>query len=139
MVEMSSDEACGEIAARSSYKYTHLPFSRIPAPLLLRSTLLSYQRIPVYHGRLAITSNKPGMVRGLAYRILLTCINIFMPPLSVAMLAGFEWDCMINCLLFLCAVIPSHIHGFYISCTYFHRRRKVRFSSQPLFAQPALT
>jgi len=30
-----------------------------------------------------------------------------------------------NCLLFLLAVIPSHIHGFYISWTYFFRRRKV--------------
>lgn len=34
-------------------------------------------------------------------------------------------DCMINCILFLCGVIPSHLHGFYISCTYFHRRKKV--------------
>jgi len=30
-----------------------------------------------------------------------------------------------NCALFLLAVIPSHIHGFYISWTYFFRRRKV--------------
>jgi len=61
----------------------------------------------------------------LTYRIFLTCINIFFPPLAVAMLCGFEWDCMLNCCFFLLAVIPSHIHGFYISCTYFHRRRKV--------------
>ncbi|KAK0823196.1 hypothetical protein LTR73_008721 [Friedmanniomyces endolithicus] len=66
-------------------------------------------------------------MRALAYRASLTVINIFFPPLAVAMLCGWEWDCMLNCVLFLLAVIPSHVHGFYISCTYFHRRKKVRW------------
>ncbi|KAI9659816.1 MAG: hypothetical protein M1821_001167 [Bathelium mastoideum] len=61
----------------------------------------------------------------LMYRIFLTIINIFFPPLTVLILAGPGYDCLINCIFFLLAVIPSHIHGFYLSCTYFHRRRKV--------------
>ncbi|KAK0793575.1 hypothetical protein LTR91_010788 [Friedmanniomyces endolithicus] len=70
-------------------------------------------------------------MRTLAYRASITLINIFFPPLAVAMLCGWEWDCMLNCLLFLLAVIPSHVHGFYISCTYFHRRKKVRKGRWP--------
>lgn len=59
------------------------------------------------------------------YRIFLTIVNIFFPPLSVMMLTGAGMDCLVNSLLFLCGVLPSHVHGFYISCTYFHRRHKV--------------
>ncbi|KAK1059701.1 hypothetical protein LTR74_012432 [Friedmanniomyces endolithicus] len=70
-------------------------------------------------------------MRTLAYRASITLVNIFFPPLAVAMLCGWEWDCMLNCLLFLLAVIPSHVHGFYISCTYFHRRKKVRKGRWP--------
>lgn len=61
----------------------------------------------------------------ISYRIALTILNIFFPPLAVAILCGFGADFMVNCLWFLLAVIPSHIHGFWISRTYFHRRRKV--------------
>lgn len=64
-------------------------------------------------------------MKGLMYRIVLTIINIFFPPLSVMMLCGVGFDLLINCCFFLLAVFPSHIHGFYISCTYFHRRSKV--------------
>lgn len=46
-------------------------------------------------------------MRGLLYRGLLTLINIFFPPIAVAMLAGAEWDCMLNCIFFLCGVLPS--------------------------------
>ena len=53
-------------------------------------------------------------MRDLPYRILLTMVNIFFPPLAVMMLTGLGADTMLNCLLFLCAVIPSHVHGFYI-------------------------
>ncbi|KAK5121317.1 hypothetical protein LTR85_005483 [Meristemomyces frigidus] len=70
-------------------------------------------------------------MRALVYRAFLTCINIFFPPLAVAMLCGMEWDCMLNCCFFLLAVIPSHVHGFYISCTYFHRRGKVKKGRYP--------
>jgi hypothetical protein len=40
-------------------------------------------------------------------------------------------DCLINTLFFIAGVIPGHIHGFYISCTYFHRKRKVRKGRYP--------
>jgi uncharacterized membrane protein YqaE (UPF0057 family) len=65
-------------------------------------------------------------MRDLPYRILLTMVNIFFPPLAVMMLTGLGADTAVNSLLFLCAVIPSHVHGFYISWVYFSRRRKVR-------------
>nr|OQO26825.1 hypothetical protein B0A51_06486 [Rachicladosporium sp. CCFEE 5018] len=70
-------------------------------------------------------------MRALAYRVVITIINIFFPPLAVMMLAGLHWDCMFNCLLFLAAIIPSHVHGFYVSCTYFHRRGKVKKGRYP--------
>lgn len=41
-------------------------------------------------------------------------------------------------LLFLAAIIPSHIHGFYLSCTYFHRRRKVRKGRYPGGPKPLI-
>ncbi|KUJ16373.1 uncharacterized protein LY89DRAFT_782637 [Mollisia scopiformis] len=59
-------------------------------------------------------------------RMMIFLINIFLPPLSVMILAGVGPDCLINTLLFICGVIPAHIHGFYISCTYYSRKRKVR-------------
>ena len=53
-------------------------------------------------------------MRDLPYRILLMMVNIFFPPLAVMMITGLGADTLLNSLLFLCAVIPSHIHGFYI-------------------------
>jgi uncharacterized membrane protein YqaE (UPF0057 family) len=47
------------------------------------------------------------------------------PPLAVLLLTGPRKDFLINCVLFLCAVIPAHIHGFYIAIVYFHRKTKV--------------
>jgi uncharacterized membrane protein YqaE (UPF0057 family) len=61
----------------------------------------------------------------ICYRIGITLLNIFFPPIAVALLTGLNTDCIINCGFFLLAVIPAHIHGFWISCTYFHRKRKV--------------
>ena len=43
------------------------------------------------------------------------------PPLAVCLITGPQTDTLVSCFLFLCGVIPSHIHGFYLSCTYFHR------------------
>lgn len=60
------------------------------------------------------------------YRVFLTIVNIFFPPVAVLMVCGASQDFIINCGLFLLAVIPSHIHGFYITCVYFHRRSKVQ-------------
>ena len=53
------------------------------------------------------------------------------PPITVCLLTGPEIDTIISCFLFLCGVIPSHIHGFYLSCTYFHRRKKARKGRYP--------
>lgn len=64
-------------------------------------------------------------------RLCLTLINVFFPPLSVLLLTGPYTDTLINCLLFIAGVIPSHIHGFYISCTYYHRKGKVRKGKYP--------
>ncbi|PVH83543.1 hypothetical protein DL98DRAFT_358147, partial [Cadophora sp. DSE1049] len=58
-------------------------------------------------------------------RILIFTINIFCPPLSVLLVAGPGMDCLINTLFFIAGVIPGHIHGFYVTCTYFHRKHKV--------------
>ena len=40
-------------------------------------------------------------------------------------------DCIINTLFFIAGVLPGHIHGFYITCTYFRRKRKVRKGKYP--------
>lgn len=66
------------------------------------------------------------MIRDIQDRIGITVINFFFPPLAVALLAGLDWDTTINCVLFLLLVLPSHVHGFYISSVYFHRQKKVR-------------
>lgn len=58
--------------------------------------------------------------------MILTIVNILFPPAAVYALCGIGLDLALNCVFFILAIIPSHIHGFYITCTYFHRRRKVR-------------
>ncbi|KAH7370358.1 hypothetical protein BKA65DRAFT_386549, partial [Rhexocercosporidium sp. MPI-PUGE-AT-0058] len=47
------------------------------------------------------------------------------------LVAGPGTDCLINTLLFIAGVIPGHIHGFYITCTYFHRKHKVKRGRYP--------
>jgi uncharacterized membrane protein YqaE (UPF0057 family) len=64
-------------------------------------------------------------MRNIPYRIMIMMVNIFFPPLAVAMLTGMGMDTALNCLFFLLAVIPSHVHGFYVSWVYFSRRRRV--------------
>ncbi|KAL2066498.1 hypothetical protein VTL71DRAFT_2569 [Oculimacula yallundae] len=64
-------------------------------------------------------------------RILIFTINIFCPPLSVLLVAGPGPDCLINILLFIAGVIPGHIHAFYVTCTYFHRKHKVKRGRDP--------
>ncbi|KAH7305575.1 hypothetical protein B0I35DRAFT_444050 [Stachybotrys elegans] len=64
-------------------------------------------------------------------RILLFLLNILMPPVAVLLLCGPGIDFAINCIFFLLAIIPSHIHGMYVSFTYFNRRRKVRNGRLP--------
>ncbi len=65
------------------------------------------------------------------HRLLLTLLTLFFPPATVLLLTGPYSDTLLNCLLFLCGVLPSHIHAFYISCTYFHRKRKVKKGKWP--------
>jgi uncharacterized membrane protein YqaE (UPF0057 family) len=64
-------------------------------------------------------------------RLVICILNILFPPLAVMMLTGLNEDVLLNSVLFLLAVIPSHIHGFYISLTYFNRKRKVRKGIYP--------
>jgi uncharacterized membrane protein YqaE (UPF0057 family) len=68
----------------------------------------------------------------------ITVINIFFPPLGVALLCGLDYDLFINSMLFLCAIIPGHIHAFYISFTYFSRKRKVRKGKYPGDRRPMI-
>lgn len=52
-------------------------------------------------------------------------------PSNIFQIAGPGMDCLINTLFFIAGVIPGHIHGFYISCTYFNRKKKVRKGRYP--------
>lgn len=73
----------------------------------------------------------------LGYRLSLMFLNVFFPPLSVLIMCGADMTFVVNVLLWLCAIIPSHVHGFYVSCVYFHRRRKVS-RKRPSRALPRL-
>jgi len=64
-------------------------------------------------------------------RTTITVLNILFPPLAVLMITGPNEDFIFNCVMFILAIIPSHIHGFYISLTYFNRKRKVRKGIYP--------
>lgn len=65
-------------------------------------------------------------------RLIITTCNIIFPPLAVALLTGFtSTDTFLNSCLFLLAVIPSHIHGFYIAIVYFTRKRRARRGRYP--------
>ncbi|KAL2401729.1 hypothetical protein ABEF93_008101 [Exophiala dermatitidis] len=64
-------------------------------------------------------------------RLVIACCNILFPPLAVLLICGPNEDLLFNCLMFLLAVIPSHVHGFYISLTYFTRKRRVRKGVYP--------
>ena len=64
-------------------------------------------------------------------RLGLFVINLFFPPIAVYMICGFGTDLLVNCFLLILAVIPAHLHGFYISCTYFHRKNKVEKGRYP--------
>src|ERR1700753_2303572 len=71
-------------------------------------------------------------------RGVITCCNILFPPLAVFLLTGAGEDFVINSVLFLLAVIPSHVHGFYISMTYFNRKRKIRKGQYPGRRRPMI-
>ncbi|KAI0129807.1 hypothetical protein BJ170DRAFT_617659 [Xylariales sp. AK1849] len=64
-------------------------------------------------------------------RLVVLFFNLLFPPLAVLLLCGFGMDFAMNCFLFLLAVIPSHIHGMYISFVYFGRKKKVRKGRWP--------
>ncbi|KKY23310.1 putative plasma membrane proteolipid 3 [Diplodia seriata] len=74
----------------------------------------------------------------ICYRLFITIVNIFFPPLAVIFLTGFGMDTLINALLFLAAIIPSHVHAFYLSCVYFARRRRVRKGRSPGGPKPLI-
>ncbi|KAB8297864.1 hypothetical protein EYC80_001659 [Monilinia laxa] len=64
-------------------------------------------------------------------RLVLFIISIFCPPVTVMAVAGVGADCLLNTILLLLGVLPSHIHAFYITCTYFSRKSKVRKGQYP--------
>ncbi|OCT49513.1 hypothetical protein CLCR_07709 [Cladophialophora carrionii] len=64
-------------------------------------------------------------------RLVIASLNILFPPVAVMMITGPNEDFVFNCVMFILAVIPSHVHGFYISLTYFNRKRKVRKGVYP--------
>ena len=65
-------------------------------------------------------------------RLTITTCNIVFPPLAVGLLTGFaSRETFLNSVLFLLAIIPSHIHGFYIAIVYFTRKRRVRNGRYP--------
>lgn len=64
-------------------------------------------------------------------RLVIGVLNVLFPPLAVMMITGPNEDFVFNCVMFVLAVIPSHVHGFYISLTYFNRKRKVRRGVYP--------
>ena len=103
-----------------------LGFCEIPYlyPRLLRSNVRSF----IFHSTVRYqleVYQLVSMIRGVAYWFVVFCINVLFPPLAVMIVAGPGMDTILNCLFFLLGVIPSHIHGFYMTCTYFSRRRKV--------------
>lgn len=67
----------------------------------------------------------------MAKRVIIMVMNFLFPPIAVMMLTGMGTDTLVNSLLFLLAVIPSHFHGFYVSLVYFYRKRKVRKGVYP--------
>ena len=71
-------------------------------------------------------------------RLVLSILNILFPPLAVLLLCGLNEDVLFSCLLFLLGVIPAHIHSFYISFTYFSRKRKVRKGVYPGQPRPLI-
>jgi len=65
-------------------------------------------------------------------RLTICLCNIVFPPLAVGLLTGFtSHETLLNSILFLLAVIPSHIHGFWISAVYFTRKRRARNGKYP--------
>lgn len=97
--------------------FQHASFFLTSNPVLAASSLAHH-----HHNQKAAAA----MLRTLCYRISITVLNIFFPPLAVGLLDSFSTDCLVNSILFVCGVLPSHIHGFYISCVYFSRRHKAR-------------
>ncbi|KAK5170957.1 uncharacterized protein LTR77_004101 [Saxophila tyrrhenica] len=73
------------------------------------------------------------------YRISILILNFLFPPLAVLLLTGPNFDFALNCVLLLLAVIPSHVHGFLISTTFFHRRSKVKKGQYPGDPIPLIT
>ena len=64
-------------------------------------------------------------------RLVIAGANIFFPPLAVYLLCGVGEDLLVNLCFFLLAVLPSHIHAWYISWIYFNRKRRVRKGRYP--------
>jgi uncharacterized membrane protein YqaE (UPF0057 family) len=79
----------------------------------------------------AYFANPASLNKMVVKRTAVACMNILFPPLAVYMLCGAGQDLLFNSILFLLAVIPSHVHGFYLSFTYFNRKRKAKRGVYP--------
>lgn len=106
----------------------NLPSSLLPlSPSKSNSTYFIYPGLGTiqrhYSARVARSTK---MLSSLFYRICVFCINLVFPPAAVMIVAGLGMDVVVNCILLLLGVIPAHVHGFYLSFTYSHRRHKVR-------------
>ena len=73
-------------------------------------------------------------------RLSMTLLNILFPPVAVfIMTEEMGFDVMMSCLLFTLAIAPSHVHGFYLSCVYFHRMKKVKKGRYPGGPKPFIS
>lgn len=77
------------------------------------------------------TRSTPPQLNQLNEASQLTITHPTVPPLSVMLVAGVGMDALVNTLWFLCGVIPGHVHGFYVTWTYFSRKKKVRKGRYP--------
>ena len=70
-------------------------------------------------------------VPNIQYLLYLHLSTLYAHLTNISQVAGVTMDCVINTLFFIAGVIPGHIHGFYITCTYFHRKKKVKKGKWP--------
>lgn len=54
------------------------------------------------------------------------------------LVAGVGMDTLVNTLLFVAGVVPGHVHGFYVTWTYFSRKSKVKKGRYPGGPKPLL-
>ncbi|KAF1990190.1 hypothetical protein K402DRAFT_390488 [Aulographum hederae CBS 113979] len=61
------------------------------------------------------------------------------PPFAVLLLTGCGGDLLLSFLFCLLGALPSHLHGLYISCVYFHQKNRVRRGVYPGGPKPLIS